>query len=145
MGALETLRAAGIHIEARGGTLHAGPREALTDDIRDLIRRHKPDLLAHLTAAPSLTPADMEAIEERVAERAAIMEHDGGLPRVVAEQEARTAMRVFRVRVAMGSGEPDRDVVMLAPNCDLAEARRSAELQFGAERVLSVIEQGVMP
>lgn len=75
-------------------------------------------------SAPPLTPADPE--------------HDGGLPRPVAEQEAQTAMRVYRLLIAMGPGEPDRKVVLLAPHCDLAQATRAAQGQFGAARVRSV-------
>jgi hypothetical protein len=94
---------------------------------------------------PPLTAADHEAIAEAIEERAAIMEHDGGLPREVAEHEAQTAMRVYRLLIAMGPGEPDRDVVMLAPHCDLAEAAKAARHRFGDARVLDIVEQERSP
>ena len=45
---LSDLTAAGIRLEARDGTLTAGPREALTDELRALIREHKAALLVEL-------------------------------------------------------------------------------------------------
>lgn len=91
-------------------------------------------------APPDLTADERADVREALDERAAIMEFDGGLPRPEAEVQAARLMRVYRVRVAMGEGEPDRWAVMLAPGCVLPEARRAAALQFGAERVREVIE-----
>ena len=46
-------------------------------------------------------------------------------------------MRVYRVLVAMRD-DPPKWVTMIAPGCTLAEARREACMQFGAERVLGI-------
>jgi hypothetical protein len=64
---------------------------------------------------------------------------------VDAEREARTTMRVYRLLIAMGAGEPDRWLTMLAPGCDLTEATETARHQFGAARVLRVVEQERTP
>lgn len=89
---------------------------------------------------PPLTDEDQESITDAVQERAAIMEFDGGLPRAEAEQQARSLMRVYRVLVGMADTDP-RWCVMLAPGCDITEARGTAVARFGAERVLDVREQ----
>ncbi|MCK7581521.1 MAG: hypothetical protein MZV65_41780 [Chromatiales bacterium] len=49
-------------------------------------------------------------------------------------------MRVFRALIAMPNGQPPRWLVLLAPGCDLAEARQTLAHKFGAERVMEVIE-----
>jgi hypothetical protein len=84
-----------------------------------------------------LSADDRQAIEEAIEERAAIREFDGGQTRDVAEREARTAMRVYRYRLA---DSPDTWLVMIAPGCNLAEARGALNLQFGPDRVLELVE-----
>lgn len=151
---LDLARADGIEVYTHAtGIKVRGPSDAVARWI-PLLRPHKPALLALLTGAPAagpssapppLTPADRAAIAERIEERAAIQEHDAHLPRPVAEQEARAGMRVYRVLVAMGKGEADRWVTMLAPQCDLTEATRAARGQFGPARVLDIVEQERRP
>lgn len=92
------------------------------------------------TDPPPLTDEDQASITEAVVERAAIMEFDGGLPRDQAEHQARSSMRVYRVLVGMMDTDP-RWCTLLAPGCDMAEAQRAAVAQFGAERVLEVVDQ----
>jgi hypothetical protein len=106
-----------------------------------VLRPHKLALLPLLSAPPSLTPETQEAIAEAIEERAAVRELDGGEPRPVAEREARSAMRVYDLLVAMGEGQTPRWVTMLAPGCSPAEARRIAEGKFGAERLLAIRER----
>ncbi|MGH8590840.1 MAG: hypothetical protein ACREXX_16390, partial [Gammaproteobacteria bacterium] len=53
---MTAIRAAGITLSVDGGNLIAGPKAALTDELRSLIRAHKPALLAAL-ARTMLTPA----------------------------------------------------------------------------------------
>lgn len=89
----------------------------------------------------SLTHEECSVVAEALAERAAIREHDGGETREQAEAAARSAMRVYRVRVGMGPGQSDRGVVLLAPECDIGEATRLAQMQFGTERVVSVTQE----
>ncbi|HET9382841.1 MAG TPA: condensation domain-containing protein [Streptomyces sp.] len=52
-GLLTRLSALDVRLRADGDTLHYdAPRHALTDDLLDLIRRHKAELLRHLTTEP---------------------------------------------------------------------------------------------
>jgi hypothetical protein len=67
---------AGVRLTAKNGqVVFEGPREVLTPERIDELRRHKTELLAAL-AVP-----DPDAFEER----SAIIEYDGGLPRQEAE------------------------------------------------------------
>jgi len=89
-----------------------------------------------------LTADDHADVAEAIEERAAIQEYDGGLPRPEAERQARTAMRVYTYRL---TDDPEQWLVMIAPGCELAEAKRSIRRQFGAERVLEVRRHGGTP
>jgi len=100
------------------------------------------DRAPHLAVAPdapivpALTSEDHEAIAEAIAERAAVREYDGGEHRDVAERNARASMRAFRYRL---TDKPRSWLVLIAPSCDLTEARRHLALRFG-ERLLDVVE-----
>jgi hypothetical protein len=48
MEVMERLRAAGIHLSFIAGALRCGPKHLLTDEHRQLIRTHKPALMALL-------------------------------------------------------------------------------------------------
>lgn len=92
----------------------------------------------NVTPPPPLTTEDLE---EAVAERAAIMEYDGGVPRATAEAQARRAMRVYRCLVAMPEGHPGEPkwVTMLLPGVETLDgAREAAQWRFGTDRVLEV-------
>ena len=137
----------GFAVGIDGENLTVRPVSRLTDKLRQAIRANKPELLALLRKAkphapPPLSAADREAIREAIAERAAIREFDGGESRQVAEREARSAMRVYRYRLA---DRPDAWLTMIAPGCDPDEARRSLELRFGAERLTEVREHRTAP
>lgn len=146
---LPTLQSAGITLSLtdRGTLRYQGDESAVSHWLPE-IRTHKPALIALLTQAandapgdpPPLSPADQVAIEESIVERAAILEHDAGMDRRQAEIAAQSAMRVFRALVAMPNGQDPRWLVLLAPGCDLAEARATLHGQFGPERVLEVVE-----
>jgi len=69
-----------------------------------------------------------EAIHEHLEERAAIQEYDGGLTRKQAETEALRTLRVFQYRL---TDTPDSWLVLIAPGCDLDEARESLRARFG--------------
>ncbi len=119
---------------------YESPRR-LTEDQRAYLRHYKPALLEFLRQAgdpPPLDPDTREAIDEAIDERAAIHEHDADEPRPVAESNARGAMRVYDLLVAMGPDQPPKWTTLLAPGCDLAEARRSAAGRFGADRLLQI-------
>jgi hypothetical protein len=89
---------------------------------------------------PPLPEADAEAITEATDERAAIREFEAGESRTAAERAARSAMRVYRVLVAMGDDAPARWLTMLAPGCDLDQATADACGRFGPDRVLEIHE-----
>lgn len=78
MSALDTLRHAGLTVEAEGDRLLVQPRSLLNEDLRALLREHKPEILALLRDA---APFDPESWEER----AGIAEFDGALSREEAE------------------------------------------------------------
>lgn len=130
-----------LHI-VDGGRLSVTPAARLTDQLRFLIRQHRDalvDLLSSRTPPP-LTAIEQHAITEAVAERAAIMEFDGKLPRVIAESEASSRMRVYQALIAMPDGSAPRWLVYLAPGSTLAEAHQDLVSKFGAERVMKVLE-----
>ncbi|MBF0110881.1 MAG: hypothetical protein HQL76_17070 [Magnetococcales bacterium] len=113
--ALQSLREVGLNFSLAGDILRVTPREKLTDETRSLIRAHKNELINMLRAEapadpgskPSLPPGRM--ISERDSghqtesslacggevfeERAAIIEHEGGIPREWAEELARLCTR----------------------------------------------------
>jgi hypothetical protein len=91
---------------------------------------------------PPLSPADQAAIEESIVERASILEFDAGMARRQAEIAAQSAMRVYQALVTLPDGSSPRWLTLLAPGCDLAEARATLAHQFGPERVLDVRECG---
>ncbi len=70
---LQEIIGAGLDIQAIDGNLHVSPKDRITDEIRASIRTNKTALLDLV-----------EAYEER----AAIMEHDGGMSREEAEKAA---------------------------------------------------------
>jgi hypothetical protein len=107
----------------------------LTDTETDTAARPR-QARAHLP--PPLTATEQADIREAIAERAAIVEFDAGQPRAAAEEQARSAMRVFRYRLVE---RPDTWLSMLAPGCDLASARHALELRFGADRLVDVVLQ----
>lgn len=58
---LRHLYAAGIHLDLKGDRLSASPAARLTDELRDLIRTHKPALVAYLTEAHQTSAELIEA------------------------------------------------------------------------------------
>jgi hypothetical protein len=144
---LNRLAEAGISlgIDASGQGLTVESPAPLSPEQRRWLRANKPAILSHLRqesaavspAPPPLSAADHAAIAEALAERAAIMEYDGELPRPDAEAAAAARMRAYHVHIAMPAGPP-RWAVMLAPGCDLPEATAAARRLFGHERVLAV-------
>ena len=153
---LSALLARGVTLWRDGGVLrHRAPRGAVTPELLAELKAHKAELLATLAATKPAearstdthtldtpgeipTPADAENLLERYTERAAIQEHDGGLPRYEAETQARQA--VFQGRHAYHfklAAFPDESPVYLSTTARGAtEARRELEARFGAGRVL---------
>ncbi|WP_200158655.1 hypothetical protein [Allochromatium vinosum] len=148
---LHTLADQGFTLAVEGDRLTVSPSSRLTEPMRAEIRQHKAELVALLAAndaavsdPPPLTRAERQGIVDAIVERAAILEFDAGMERRQAETQAISAMRVFRALVAMPNGQPPRWLILLAPGCDLAEARQTLAHQFGAERVMEVVEHGAM-
>lgn len=74
---LGTLKAAGLTVSLMPDSgLMVSPVRLLTDDLRYLIRAHKPGLVACLARqAVEQAESEFEMLEERIA----VMEHNGGL------------------------------------------------------------------
>lgn len=89
-------------------------------------------------AFPPLTPAQCRDLQEARDERAAILEFEAGQPRAQAEMQARNALRVYRYRV---TDRPTEWLTLIAPGCELDEARQTLVRQFGVERVIEVMRQ----
>jgi len=127
------MNAAGILMRARGDRLSVASQTPLTEQQRTWIRAHKVELLRLLTEAvpgpAELKGEDREAVEERTTFRTL----DGGASRKAA---AERSMRVYRYRLL---DKPDTWLTMIAPDCDLEEARRCLRLSFG-ERLTNVVE-----
>ena len=63
---LHRLQECGVHLRIQGDAIVAAPRDALTDELRALIREHKPALLDAMKAAqPCLDELSNEARELR--------------------------------------------------------------------------------
>jgi hypothetical protein len=137
---LEVLGNAGVKLARQGTQIRwQAPPSVDAEELVQTLRAHKEELLILLDrpSTPSaLSAADYESIREHLAERAAIQEHDGGFSRVRAEELARSAMRVYRYRL---TDNPAQWMIMIAPGCDLAAAKRAMEARFGSERVVEVV------
>ena len=128
------IQSAGGRIEVNHGKLRLTAPKPLSDDLVDLIKAHKPELL--VTLCKDEESDHEESIHEHLEERAAIMEYDGGLTRDQAETEARKALRVFEYRL---TDNPDAWLVLIAPGCDLDEASESLRVRF-EKRLIDVKE-----
>lgn len=110
---LGTLTAAGLTVSLMPDSgLMVSPASLLTDDLRDLIRAHKPALVDLLKRQVAADQAELE--REMFEERAAILEFDAGLARDLAECMAR-AHSVYichhwgcRICIAAGQGRGQR-------------------------------------
>ena len=129
---LHQAEAAGVCFEIERGEIYA--EGALNPAMIEQLRAHKTELLDLLSRTEW-----QESIREHFEERAAIREHDGGEPRQKAEAEARQAMRVFEYRLT-DNGPNGPWLILLAPGCDLLQAKQSLQDRFGADRLLAVRE-----
>ena len=123
----------GLRVRPDGSNLRIAPRHCLTPELRALLLRYKPALLEYLTSPTPLTGAEQADIEEALAERAAIYEFDAGMSRADAEDLARAAVRIYRVRRADGWK------VMILGGANLDRAERHARCTF--DGVLEVREE----
>ena len=134
--AFTRMQAVGILMRARGDRLSVASRTPLTDQQRAWIRAHKVDLLRLLAGAVPTPPKPTADDQEANAGRAAGCGPGGGESREATALQARHAMRVYRYRLI---DKPDTWLTMIAPDCDLEEARRSLRIRFG-ERLTAVVE-----
>lgn len=93
---------------------------------------------ARAHAPPPLSAAEQADIREAIQERATIVEFDAGQPRTAAEEQARSAMRVYRYRL---SDKAETWLTCLAPGRDLDQVHHDLALRFGAARLVDVVVQ----
>jgi hypothetical protein len=138
--ALTTMKAAGIRMRARGDRLSVASRAPLTNQQRAWIRAHKAELLQLLADSvpnPPRVGNDDAAAMRRIREGwSRIPDIPAGESGEATGLPARHAMCVYRYRL---TDKPDAWLTMIAPDCDLDEARRSLHLRFG-ERLTAVVE-----
>ncbi|NEX19758.1 hypothetical protein G3480_05420 [Thiorhodococcus mannitoliphagus] len=145
---LADLAAHGIELRVTDrGTLRYQGDKAAVHGWLPQIRKYKTELIGllrncHPPDIPPLSAEQRAAITEAIGERAAIMEHDGGLTRQQAEVQAAHAMRVYRYRV---TDHPNDWLTLIAPGSDLDDARKALIWRFGEQRLIEVreaIDQG---
>ncbi|MDD5580873.1 MAG: hypothetical protein PHY16_16545 [Methylobacter sp.] len=126
MAALNEINQAGLRLCLHGDQVRVENAHRLTDRLRNLIRENKAALISQLskTSAAEIQMNVREAIEER----AGILEHEAGLPKAEAEQEAVSPLRVYCYR---HKEHPDRELIAIMPGCNLDEARRCLKARFG--------------
>lgn len=134
---LTRMEGAAILLCARGDRLSVASPVRLTDRQRTWIRAHKWELLQLLAdLAPPTVPLTGDA-GEATQERTTLRARPNGEAMGASSAQAPSAMRVYRYRL---DDKPATWLTMIAPNCDLDEARRCLRLRFG-ERLTEVVEQ----
>lgn len=109
---LETFTAAGLAVSLTSDyRLKVTPAKALTDDLRASIKTHKAVLVDYLLST-AVDDTTGEAKRETYEERAAIMEHMGGIEKSEAERLA--ALQTWPNTQAMNPGEVDTFTARLA-------------------------------
>jgi len=83
---IEAVHASGATIRIEGSDLKIKPAGVLPPELKARLREHKPDLLAFLSRQSVMS--DAQDSWEWIAERAAIMEIEGGLNRNEANHRA---------------------------------------------------------
>lgn len=117
---LAHLRAHGLRLDVDpAGRILAGPRAALTPELRELIHTHRAALIEALHREQDAA--------EFYEERAAILEHDAGLTRKNAEAEA---ARLTVVRFTLHDGHGGGSVV--GHGCTPAEIIAELQARYGA-------------
>lgn len=134
---LQVLRARGLTLTAEGENVRVGPKTALTDELRDLIKKHKADLLVELGQASRTAlfdfggPTDPASGAEALAERTAIMMEANGWERTTAFQEATWAADRERCwRRFLAHAEAIRAAPMASREVLLADYRTAAAAAF---------------
>ena len=130
MTALSKITEAGFIVTLVNGGIDVTPTKAeLTASQFEYIKSHKQEIIKQLSGTQL-----QHGIRERLEERAAIMEYDGGLTRKDAEQAAAAAIRVYYYRT---TEKPNSELVAIMPGVELDEATASLKLRYG-DRLLAV-------
>lgn len=115
---LATIAAAGLTVTADGDRLTVRPKDRIAPEVRDLIRARKAELLALLVEHSA-------SADDSWDERAAIVEHDAGLPRGTAETVAGACHPVPHGAEPAGLREWfDAEVAARIPAMGMAAAER---------------------
>lgn len=142
---LSDLTRRGVRLAPNGDRLHVdAPKGLLTPELLDELRRHKAELLALLHDPVANA---VEDLHEHWSERAAILEHDAGLPRAQAEEQA-AAMTATLARNRAYPWQALR--LALAERPDLAaqvpdEPGPVDRLLWGVPRLAILPTRGVIP
>ena len=123
---LDQLKNQGLTFTLDQGRLLVTPRSAITPAMAELIREHKPALVAALQARQAEPGADLDDMREFYEKRAAIIEYDGGLPKPEAEAHA---LHLACVRFNLYQGEGGGYVV--APGKTIAEVINNLKVRYG--------------
>ncbi len=116
---LERVQSAGGVVTFDAGKLKVKAPRPLPDGLVKELRDNKSELLKLIGG---------DDITEHLAERAAIQEFDGGLPRHRAEQAAIERLRVYEYRLT----DSEDWLVLIAPGCSLEQAREACIVRFGS-------------
>lgn len=133
---LSRLHEQGFQVTAEGDRLQVRPASRVTDELRSVLRAHKPQLLQALSGMAAELDADAR---EYIAERQAIGEIDGGLS---PDEAARMATaRIYQFRL---TDDPHSWLLVLAkPGDGPAEVAASLRSHFGSARVIEVHQYNI--
>ena len=137
---IQQLERHGLTLTLDGDRLRVAPRNAITPPLAELIRSHKPALIADLQARQAQPCPDLEDVREFYEERAAIIEYDGGLSRPEAEAEA---VRLVAVRFRLDLSEGGGDVI--ARDCTIAEVINGLKARYGNRLATTEPPEGTKP
>lgn len=128
---INTLTAAGLALSLTAdNNLKITPAKALTDDLRKVVKLNKQALVKYLKQAPAndgpaVDTTTTDDKRETYEERAAIMEHMGGIEKSEAERLA--ALQTWPNTQAMNPGEVDTFTARLARFTDKGVSYDDAE------------------
>jgi hypothetical protein len=129
MNVFNEIEAAGLIVSLAGEQLKIANPKNLTNGLRNLIRTNKQEIIKQLLGVQL-----KQDIRERIEERAAIMEYDGGLSRKEAELAAIAAIRVYCYKT---TEKPTIELSVIMPNTELNEAIEKLKNKYG-EKLLDV-------
>ena len=99
MSQMQTLLDAGLSLSTEGDRLYVGPSSSLTDPLRALIRKHKPELWAAVREAETVAADLIDAINSACHERRDDSQNRAGLHaecRALSPERQADALEHFR-------------------------------------------------